>query len=108
MKMVEGETADQDIYLLNAAGTAFDLSSASGVTLIIKDREGTAVDTTGDASVPAPATQGIVRYSPDSTDFTAAKSPFYLHVKFTIAGKDFYIPKGPAHVITVSPPAAAY
>lgn len=105
MKMVEGETADQDIYLLNAAGTAFDLTSASAVTLVIKDRDGTVVDVTGDVTIPAPATQGIVRYSPDSTDLPAAMSPYYLHVKVTISTKDLFVPKGPAHVVTVSPQA---
>ena len=87
----------------NAAGTAFDLHGQ--VVLVVKDRTFTVVDTTGDTSIPAPATQGIVRWSPDVADFTAAMSPFYLHVKITISGKDTFVPKGPAHVVTVSPQA---
>lgn len=103
MRLVEGWTADIDLSVKNPDGSAYDLTGAGTPALIIKDRDGATVDTTGDVTVPAPATQGIVRWSPDATDLLAPKSPFYLHIQITKSGKDTFVPQGSGLQITVTP-----
>jgi len=99
MELVEGWSADVDLHLVDeAAGSAYNLTGAT-VTLVIKNKNGTAL--TGTNSIPSPATQGIVRWTPTPAEILASVSPLYLHVKVTVSAKDTYVPQGLAHVINV-------
>lgn len=73
IELVEGWTGNVDFTLL-ADGTAVNLTGST-VTLTLRDRTGTVIDTTSDVSVPTPAS-GVVRYSPDAIDLTASGSPY--------------------------------
>ncbi len=73
VELVEGWTGNVDMRL-KADGVAQNLTG-SVVTLILRDRNGVEVDTTGDVSVPD-AVNGIVRYGPDSVDLTNVGSPY--------------------------------
>lgn len=86
-QFVQATTAPQDFQLMtvDSAGveTPFDATGiGSGsvavftVTLVLTSvATGGAVDTVGDVAWLTPLT-GIVRYSPDSADLTAAGSPY--------------------------------
>ena len=71
--ITEGTTKRQD-FILKADGVAVNLTGQT-VTLLLKDRDGTTIDTTGDVTVPD-AANGKVGYKPDTADLTAAKSPY--------------------------------
>lgn len=73
--IVAGSTGPLYFQLLDN-GIPIDLNDFI-ITLSLSGVDGAAITTTGDVLVtPASATAGIVSYTPDSTDLTAALSPF--------------------------------
>lgn len=99
---VEGETAPRD-FILQEDGAAFNLTGLT-VELVLKDKNGSAVDMTGDVSVPTPAA-GLVRVTPDSTDLTLARSGMFARFKVTDgAGGIGYFPRGEPDVWRVRLP----
>lgn len=78
---------------------------ATGMTpaVVLKDKNGTEVTTTGDVSW-ADATVSKIRYTPDSTDLSASLSPYKLHWKVTdLAGNIAFYPQGAAILLRVFP-----
>lgn len=95
---VEGWTAPIEYTLKHKDPQTGEISTfdASGMTpgLILKDKDGNAVSTTGKVEW-ADAPSSKIRYNPAATDFVAANSPYYFHWKVTDgAGKDAYYPQG--------------
>lgn len=90
--LVEGWTGNIDFTLL-ADGTAANLTGCS-LELILRDRAGSQIDTSSDASIQV-AASGTVRYTPDSTDLAAAGSPYSARWKVTDgSAKVTYFPSG--------------
>jgi hypothetical protein len=77
-RIVEGQTGPVDKQLL-VDGVAISLS-ACVVTLVLKDRTGTLVDTAGKVAVLDEPTSKV-RYNPGASDLSAAKSPYRAHWK---------------------------
>lgn len=97
--VVEGWTGDLD-YQLKADGVIVNLTGMT-VVLVLTDKDGTAVTTTGNITV-FDAVNGKVRYRPDATDLVAAKSPYTMHWKVTDgASRDVFFPNGAADVLKV-------
>jgi len=96
IEVVQGWTGPIDMQL-KADGVAVDLTGMT-VVLILKDKDGTSVDTAGDVSILDAAT-GKVRYLGDPTDLVAANSPFRARWQVTDgAGRVVYFPSGPPDV----------
>ena len=93
LTVVEGTTANLD-FRLTADGAAVNLTGAT-VVLLLYDKDGTAITTTGDVSV-IDATDGQVRYAPDAADLDPAVTPHRARFKVTIATLDSFYPSGPA------------
>lgn len=70
---VEGWTVPRD-FILKVDGVIQDLTGLS-VSLLAKDKDGTAITFTGTLAIVSPATQGKIRFSPAATDLTVARSP---------------------------------
>ena len=101
LTITAGTTANLD-FRLTADGSAVNLTGAT-VTLVLRDKTGTAVTTTGDISVIS-ATGGTVRYAPDATDLVASVSPHRARFKVTDSGGQIaYYPSGKADIWTVTP-----
>ena len=101
LTITAGTTANLD-FLLTANRSAVNLTGAT-VTLVLKDKNGTAVTTTGDISVIS-ATGGTVRYAPDATDLVASASPHRARFKVTDSGGQIaYYPSDKADIWTVTP-----
>lgn len=91
--IVEGWTFPLDFQLLKN-GVVFTAEELTGATyaLILKDKDGVAVDTAG--KVTSPSTS-VVRFTPLATDLVAAKSPYSAHWKLTLSAGIVYVPKCP-------------
>ena len=101
LTITEGTTANLD-FALTADGTAVNLTGAT-VTLVLADKDGTAITTTGDVSVIG-ATTGRVRYAPDSTDLVASVSPLRARFKVVDSSAQVaYYPSGKADTWTITP-----
>ena len=101
LTITAGTTASLD-FRLTADGSAVNLTGAT-VTLVLKNKSGTAVTTTGNITVIS-ATGGTVRFAPDATDLVATDSP--LHARFKVtdsSSKIAYYPSGKADIWTVTP-----
>ena len=72
--VVEGQTEPIDVQLL-ADSRPVDLTGATP-TLVLRDKDGTAVDTSGGAITILDAPAGKVRYSPPPALFEATRSPY--------------------------------
>lgn len=102
----QGQTAPET-YVLEETDANGDLQpvDVSGLTvdLVLKDKTGTLVTTTGDvAIVSGPA--GTVKYTPDSTDLDAALSPYSAKFKVTFGdGSIRFYPQGPPMTWKVYP-----
>jgi hypothetical protein len=91
-EVVEGWTGPLD-FTLKANGVAVDLTGMT-VIFILKDKDGAAIDTSGNASVVTPAA-GLVSYSPDAGDLVAAKTPHSARWRVTDGGgKVVFFPHG--------------
>ena len=93
--ITEGWTGNLDFYL-KVDGAFYAIPTGATVTLILKDKNATVVDGTGDISIVT-AADGKVRYTPDATDLVAANSPYTAHWKVTdVAGGIIFFPNGEA------------
>jgi BppU N-terminal domain len=96
---VQGQTSPKQ-YQVKLNGVAVNLTGAT-VTLELYDPAGTAVTTTGDVTVPTPAT-GIVQYAPDAADLVALEGRYTARFKIVDSnGYIAYAPDGKADVWTV-------
>ena len=95
--VTEGWTGGLEFQLL--ADGAVPAGSLPGTPdLILKDKTGIAIDTTGDVTVTE-AAQWKVKYTPDAADFNASGSPYTARFKVTDAGSQIvFFPSGPADV----------
>jgi hypothetical protein len=93
--IVQGWTGNLD-FILEANGAAYDLSSASAVSAVahrtgrsdavVVDRAATVLD----------AAAGKVRFTPQSSDFTAKDGPYELRFKVTLGGQVVFFPNDSA------------
>lgn len=101
LTIVEGTTANLD-FALTADGSAVNLTGAT-VTLVLTDKDGTAISTTGDVSIIT-AASGTVRYAPDAADLSASVSPLRARFKVTdVGGQIAYYPSGKADIWVITP-----
>lgn len=87
--LVEGETKPIDATLYDGDGasrTAID-GTALTLAIVVHDRNGSLVPTSGTASFRT-AASGTVRYEPVATDFRAANSPYTARWKVTDTNSD--------------------
>lgn len=104
LEIVEGWTGELGPFTLKADGVAVDLTGMT-VALVLKDKDGAAVDTTGDTRVSGTPTSGKVYYAPGAADMTNAASPYTVHWSVTDAfGKVVFFPNGAADTIVVFKP----
>ena len=104
LDIVEGWTGELGPFTLKADGTAVDLTGMT-VELILKDRSGTVVTTSGDTRVHGTPTTGQVYYQPDAADMTSAASPYSVHWKVTDgSGYVVFFPNSAADTIVVFKP----
>lgn len=95
----EAQTAHETFVLESANDSgvlvAEDLTGLT-VELVLKDKSGTAVTTTGDVAIVT-AASGKVKYTPDSTDLLASGSPYTARFKVTYGDSSIrYFPQGAA------------
>lgn len=89
-EVVIGWTEPIDIDLLSKGATP--TGSLSGtVALVLRDRHGTQIDTTGDVSIQD-ADDWVVRYTPDAADLTPGT--YTGRVKVTSGSNVSYFPSG--------------
>jgi hypothetical protein len=74
--LVAGQTEPIDVQLL-ADARPVDLTGATA-TLVLRDKAGTLVDTSGGVVTVLDALAGKVRYSPPASLFEAARSPYVV------------------------------
>lgn len=80
---------------LEADGAAVVLTGLT-VVAVLYDRDGAAVNVTGNVAVTS-AALGQIAWTPDAADLTAAASPYELRFKVTDAdSKDLYFPNAQA------------
>jgi hypothetical protein len=102
LPLVEGWTGDIDLQLL-AGGTPVNLAGMT-IEMVLKDKNGVAVDAAGDVVILDPAT-GYIRVSLDPADLVAAATPHSVHFKVTDSGgKSVFFPSGPADTWRVAVP----
>ena len=93
IELVEGWTGPLDFQLM-ANGSVPNLTGCT-VELILRKRDGTVVDTSGDVAVQGDPTEAIVRYTPeDATVLTNGP----MHARFKVidaASKVTFFPSGP-------------
>lgn len=104
LDLVEGWTGPIDYDLL-ADGTPVNASSSNGdvVSLVLHNRAGTTVSTTGDVTFLTSST-GRVRYLPGVNDLVAQASPYRARFRIENNGQIVFFPSGPAEQWTVYPP----
>jgi hypothetical protein len=89
-------------FTLKADGLAANLTSMT-VALVLKDKNGIAVDTLGDVTV-TDQTVGLVTYLPDAADFAHQSSPYAIRFRVTdTSGYVVFFPNGQADQIVVWP-----
>jgi hypothetical protein len=71
-KIVEDNTAPDYVITCTRDGSAIDLTTASAVTLIIKNSASGTITQTGKAATITSATTGVITYRADATDFPSA------------------------------------
>lgn len=103
LKLVDGWTGVID-ETLKSNGVAVDLTGMA-VELILQRADGTPV-TLGGTVTLQDAAQGVVRYSPASTDLKTSETPHVARWKVTAAGKVVYFPNDAGDVWEVLPVAA--
>jgi len=81
-KIVEDNTAPDYQITCTRDGTAIDLTNASAVTLIIKNKSTNTITQTGKAATITTPTSGLITYRADVTDFPSAGS-YVADVKVT-------------------------
>jgi hypothetical protein len=71
-KIVEDNTAPDYVISCTRDGTAIDLSSATGVVLIIKNKSSNTITQSGKAASITTPSSGVITYTADATDFPSA------------------------------------
>lgn len=71
-KIVEDNTAPAYVITCTRDGDALDLTTATAVTLIIKNKASGTITQTGKAATVVTAASGVISYTADATDFPAA------------------------------------
>lgn len=71
-KIVEDNTAPDYQITCTRGGTAIDLSTASAITLIIKNKSSGTITQAGKAATITTPASGIITYRADATDFPSA------------------------------------
>src|SRR3989337_1754637 len=100
---VEGWTIPRD-FILKVDGAVQDLTGMT-ITLVAKDKDGTAITFSGTATIVSPPTDGKVRYSPGAADLTVARSPIAVRWKVRdAASKDQFHPNELEDIWTVHRP----
>lgn len=97
LDLVEGWTAPVPLTL-EADGAALDLTGLT-VTAQVYDKDGTAVDASGDVAVTG-AAAGEIEWTPDASDLSADLSPYELRFKLSGSDGDAFNPNAkPVQVI---------
>src|SRR5690349_20992095 len=90
--IVVGWTAPVDITLLSKGQAPTGTMAGMTAELVLQDRDGVAINTTGDMSIPD-TDVWIVRYTPDPTDLVEGE--YRMRVKVTDGtGHVSYFPNG--------------
>lgn len=100
--VVQGQTS-RLTWAIQADGAAFDGTGLTLSDLVITGADGIAIDTTGNFGWVS-AAAGTVYYDPDASDFTAAQSPYRVHVHITDgSGKILKVPNNKGDEINCWP-----
>lgn len=100
--ITEGWTDRLGPFVLRVDGTPFDMTGMNSISLVLRNKNGGTVDTSGDVTQDVDPTTGKVYYKPDSTDFKATLSPYTVHWKVEDgAGDIVFFPNGEADTIVV-------
>ena len=96
--LTEGVTATVPVQLkfeTVAESEIFASFNAAGMTLtlILKDKNGAAVDVSGKVAWTVEATSEAA-FSPTASDLVASKSPYTAHWQVTAGGKISFFPNG--------------
>lgn len=81
-KIVEDNTAPAYAITCTRGSTALDLTAASTVTIIIKNKATGTITQTGKAATITSPSTGLISYTADSTDFPSAGT-YVADVKVT-------------------------
>jgi hypothetical protein len=84
-KIVEDNTAPAYVITCTRDGGTMDLSDASTVVLIIKNKSTGVITQTGKAATVTTPASGIISYTADSTDFPS-KGTYVADIKVTYSG----------------------
>ena len=84
-KAVAGNTAPAYSITCQRDGTVMDLSAATGVTLIIKNKGTGVITQAGKAATITAATTGVISYTADASDFPVAGT-YAADIKVTYSG----------------------
>lgn len=84
-KIVEDNTAPSYVITCTRDGSALDLSAASAVTLIIKNKASGTITQSGKAATITTPASGVITYDADATDFPSAGT-YVADVKVTYSG----------------------
>jgi hypothetical protein len=90
LEIVAGWTGPVD-FALKSDGAPINLAGIT-VTMLLNGNDGVSVDTVGDVAVLDPVA-GTVRYIPDASDLSSAKSPYRARFRLTDGtGAVVYVP----------------
>lgn len=84
-RIVEDNTAPDYTITCTRDGTPIDLSSATSVVLIIKNKSSNTITQTGKAAAVTTPASGVITYTADSTDFPSAGT-YVADIKVTYSG----------------------
>lgn len=87
---VAGDTTTKS-WTLKSGDDAVNVTGGT-LVLVVKDRDGTSVTTSGDTAIVT-AASGIVSYTPDAVDLPAAGSPYTATWQVTISGEQRSFPE---------------
>jgi hypothetical protein len=105
---VEGETLAREFTLFADEGVVQNLTGCT-VELLLTGADGTPVTVLGTLTIRIPATEGVVRYTPATTDLSGHNSPFAASFRITDSeGRVGYYPGDGADSWFVYPPRTAF
>lgn len=103
-ELVEGWTSPIDITLLTRGEKPPNTMAGMTVEILLEDREGNALETTGDLSIQD-TDNWIVRFTPDEADLIPGN--YYGRIKVTDEfGGNSYFPSGDPDIWVVKPETA--
>ena len=95
LEIVHGWTEPIRMRLMNGS----EIQDLTNMTVAFQayDRRGVAVSVSGTLTVESPATAGIVKFEPSSTDIDRTYSPWKVRIRVTDTGSDVaYFPNAEA------------